>query len=324
MAQAKLNKIYYSTDGYMGKLAMKKHIKKKNMTTISSKDIDEFYATLYEQNVTQSHKPIAHFSAFDGYLPKELYQMDIMYMPDDNGFKYMLTLIDVGSRKAFAHAMKTKTVENVIKCLQEMIKLKEYPKVLQCDNGSEFNNRKLGQWCFSRDIELRIVPTNLKRYQSIIERFHKTLQTPIVKYQMHMQSQSGSNESYTKWVHVYKKFINAYNNRIHGTINASPNKVFSGNEEAKRTFKILDEKPPLTYGTAVRIQIDIRKFKSRAGDQKFSRDIWYVMDSTRKSEYEPWMYTLMTTDDSFKVNKDAIPTIEAPRKYYREELKVLN
>ena len=60
-----------------------------------------------------------------------------------NTYKYTLTVIDVASRYKFASPFRTKKSSEVAFVLETVYKkggVFKYPKVFQCDNGSEFKN----------------------------------------------------------------------------------------------------------------------------------------------------------------------------------------
>eukprot|EP01040_Poterioochromonas_malhamensis_P009126 gene9126-9897_t len=70
-------------------------------------------------------------------------QCDILYLPNDDGFKYCLVVCDVGGyRKTDAEPLKTKSATEVLKAFKEIYKrkiLKVPTYMLQCDSGSEFH-----------------------------------------------------------------------------------------------------------------------------------------------------------------------------------------
>ena len=62
---------------------------------------------------------------------------------EGNAYKYILRRIDVASRYKVAIALKTKKSREVAFVLQAIYKkggVFKFPKVFQCDNGSEFKN----------------------------------------------------------------------------------------------------------------------------------------------------------------------------------------
>ena len=77
-------------------------------------------------------------------IPNEMHQFDLLYMPSDtlygNKYKYILSGIDVTSRYKVARPLRTKQAKDVADMIANIYKVGPltYPKVFQCDNGSEF------------------------------------------------------------------------------------------------------------------------------------------------------------------------------------------
>ena len=67
-------------------------------------------------------------------------QADLLYLPDDNGFKYLLVVVDLGSRLMDAEALKNRDALTVRNAMIKLYKRKilQEPVVLQVDGGSEF------------------------------------------------------------------------------------------------------------------------------------------------------------------------------------------
>ena len=77
-------------------------------------------------------------------IPNEMHQFDLLYMPSDtlygSKYKYILAGIDAASRFKVARPLRTKQARNVAEMIADTYKVGPltYPKILQCDNGSEF------------------------------------------------------------------------------------------------------------------------------------------------------------------------------------------
>ena len=73
-----------------------------------------------------------------------MYQLDLLHMPSDslygNKYKYILAGIDAASRYKVARPLKTKQARDVAEMIADIYKVGPltYPKIFQCDNGSEF------------------------------------------------------------------------------------------------------------------------------------------------------------------------------------------
>ena len=79
--------------------------------------------------------------------PNEQHQFDLLYMPlnffEGNTYKYILTGVDVASKYKVVRPLRTKKLSKVAFVLEAIYKkggVFKYPKVFQCDNGSEFKN----------------------------------------------------------------------------------------------------------------------------------------------------------------------------------------
>lgn len=76
----------------------------------------------------------------------ELWQCDLVemipYEKSNNGYKYILTIIDVFSRFAFSKALRDKTAKTVAFAFEEIF-LQDHrvPKLIQSDAGKEFYNK---------------------------------------------------------------------------------------------------------------------------------------------------------------------------------------
>ena len=77
-------------------------------------------------------------------IPNEMHQFDLLYMPSDtlygNKYKYILAGIDAASRDKVARPLRTKQAKDVAEMIADIYKVGPltYPKIFQCDNGSEF------------------------------------------------------------------------------------------------------------------------------------------------------------------------------------------
>lgn len=76
----------------------------------------------------------------------DLYQADLVemipYSKENNNYKYLLTMIDTFSKRAWAYPLKTKSGVEIGKTLERLFSsMKKTPKFLQVDQGTEFYNR---------------------------------------------------------------------------------------------------------------------------------------------------------------------------------------
>src|SRR5436190_16414345 len=82
-------------------------------------------------------------------LQADLVEM-IPYAKDNNGYKYMLTLIDCFSKKVYAAPLKDKTAKHVKSTMESI--LPDNVKHLQTDEGKEFFNKDFKELMEKRSI----------------------------------------------------------------------------------------------------------------------------------------------------------------------------
>ena len=107
---------------------------------------------LQQQKVHQIHKrqfqtktitPIRNIKK-----PNQLWQMDLVDMGSkpDNGFKWIITAIDLFSKFAYARPMRNKERRTVVQAATDIFQVAK-PRVLQTDNGSEFISSEFHTFC---------------------------------------------------------------------------------------------------------------------------------------------------------------------------------
>ena len=73
-----------------------------------------------------------------------MHQFDLLYMPSGtlygNMYKYILAGINAASRYKVARPLRTEQASDVAEMIADIYKVGPltYPKIFQCDNGSEF------------------------------------------------------------------------------------------------------------------------------------------------------------------------------------------
>lgn len=145
----------------------------------------------------------------------DLYQADLVemlpYASENNGMKYILTLIDCFSKFAFAVPLKTKTATEVVLKLEPILK-KHKMKHFQTDDGKEWFNSKFSSLMAQYKINHYSTYSEIKA--SIVERFNRTL-----KERMWRAFTARGNY---RWLEILPKLVSQYNNTLHRTIGMKP------------------------------------------------------------------------------------------------------
>lgn len=146
----------------------------------------------------------------------DLWQIDLVEMIPharvNKNFKYLLTVIDVFSKYAWAEPVKSKSAEDVVKAMDSILKKGRKPKNIQSDNGKEFYNNKFKKLMENYDINHYSTFSNLKA--SVVERFNRTL-----KNMMYFEFSLRGNY---KWIQMLDELIKKYNNKKHRSIGMKP------------------------------------------------------------------------------------------------------
>ncbi len=180
---------------------------------------------LSSQDVYTKHKPRqTRFDRNKVYAESidDNWQMDLCDMrsisKENDGYNYILTVIDVFSKYAWAKATKNKTKEDILEALKSIIN-KRKPKKIQADDGKEFFNSLCKSYMKENNIILYSTKSELKA--CVVERFNRTIKEKIWKYFTLKET--------NRYIDVLDDIIHSYNNSFHRSIKMKPINVNKGN-----------------------------------------------------------------------------------------------
>ena len=137
------------------------------------------------------------------------------YARQNKGYNYILIVLDVFSRYAFARPLKSKTGKETAAALEDIFEtVKVFPQKLWCDLGRECYNHNVDKLLKTRGITLYSTHNTVKA--SIAERFIRTLRRKIEYNYILTDS--------TVWYKILPQLIFEYNNTHHSTIKMTPSK----------------------------------------------------------------------------------------------------
>ena len=143
--------------------------------------------------------------------PNEMHQFDLLYMPSDslygNKYKYILAGIDAASRFKVARPLRTKQARDVAEMIADIYKVGPltYPKIFQCDNGSEFKG-DVTKMLEKQEVKIRRVTTKYKHtYTAFVEALYKILAERLFKMRVQdAQKLNDPEKVSSRWVkHLY-------------------------------------------------------------------------------------------------------------------------
>lgn len=207
-------------------------------------------------------------------LQADLVEM-IPYASTNRNMKYILTVINIFSKKAFARPVKNKTGQEVTRAMQSILDTFDHSiKNLHVDMGKEFYNKTMKNML--RDRNINLYSTFSGKKAAMVERFNRTLKNKMWK--------TFSFRGSYKWIDILSELIADYNDTKHRTIKMKPNNVNIRNEQ-------------LLLNTVYNRKWDIMS-KSKA---KFN-----IGDQVRLSKYKHIFekgYTPNWTTEIFKIKK---------------------
>ena len=188
------------------------------ITSMSKKDIKSWLAkqALWQVHIRPPKE--THHPHYDEIKPNKQHQFDLLYLPHyvfkGNTYKYIVTGIDVASRYKVARPLATRISSKVafaLEAIYKKVSVFKYPKVFQCDNGSEFKNER-AKLLEKHDVEFRRATTKYKhKHTAFAEAFNKELP-------MGAQELQDPEKVSTIWVKKSNKTVNKMNNTVSSMI----------------------------------------------------------------------------------------------------------
>ena len=200
-----MDKIYYQPNHlWKGQKAVKKL---KELSGEKPKTVKQW---LSQQAFWQVHLPAPksidrlHYQVT---VPNEMHQFDQLYMPSDtlygNKYKYILAEIYAASRYKVVWPLKTKQAKDVAEMIADIYKVAplKFPKIFQCDNGSEFKG-DVTKMLEKNKVKIRRVTTKYK-HTAFVEVLNKILAERLFKVQ-DAQELNDPKKVSSRWVkHLY-------------------------------------------------------------------------------------------------------------------------
>ena len=142
-------------------------------------------------------------------IPNEMHQFDLLYMNSDtlygNKYKYILARIDAASRFKVTRPLRTKQVKDVAEMIADIYKVGPlmYPKIFQCDNGSEFK-AGVTKLLEKHGVKIQHVTTKYKHtHKAFVESRNKILAERLFKVQDAKELNDPDKVSATWVKHLY-------------------------------------------------------------------------------------------------------------------------
>ena len=167
-------------------------------------------------------KPVKSFGAKTSfnrafYTHNSVNQMDLLYLPqDDNGSKYLLVVVDIGTGKTDARKLANRTGATVLKAVLDIYKKHKYlvePMRIQVDAGTEFADTIA--YFRKRGVGVRVAATGRHFQQALVENMNKTIGSAILKLQLNNELATGEKD--TNWTTYLPDILELVNQHAKAT-----------------------------------------------------------------------------------------------------------
>jgi len=265
-----ISKVYYNpATGFQSAPRILQQIRRLHPDAeVTLKQVEEFIS---KQEVAQIHRQTRKTKVFRHIVAVGIdaeWQCDLIDLPKlakvNNGYRYILTIVDIYSRYIWAIGLKNKKAEDVIAAFEKLFADRK-PAILSSDNGKEFLNKKMTKFLHENHIFQRTNEPGDHNHMGIIERANKTVKTILFKY-----SAATGNKN---WVNVIESICDGLNHSIHSTTKRRPVDVVSGLavpvKQRDVSVKIIPE------GTEVRIVINKGQF-GKGYEARWSKALYTI------------------------------------------------
>ena len=201
---------------------------------ITRNDVDEYLSHNAEYNMNSTrkyniNKPILAKKTNDLWCV-DLIDMGVELTPINNGYRYIMVIIDTFSRFCYVEALKQKTSENCAKALQTITSRNDVlPKAVLTDNGTEFK-AEFNIWLDENNIKHRETRTYSPQANGIVERANKEIRKIIRALMIRYNT--------NQWKPMIRKVEEIKNSNFHSTIKATPKMIneYDADDEANTEF----------------------------------------------------------------------------------------
>jgi hypothetical protein len=289
-------------------------LKKKNIN-ISRKEIKLFLDSQIEQQLTTTQYIKNSSGKITALILNECWQIDLFnlqkYAHDNKNYSYILAVVDVFSRRAWAVATKDKEAITITNALQSIIDDNngEPPRVITGDNDSNYTSAIFQNLLDKYKIVLDMNVINDHHTLGIIDNFAKRIKTFFTLKFLRTKSKN--------WINLLTGFIKNYNNSEHKALDyLTPNEsILPENHMKIEQMNLIKEQQnktvsDLVINNKVRIRIDgifTKKTEPRWSDKFYTveKTIGNTVYLSNGIKYKR-NNLLKIPDDTKEINKNII------------------
>lgn len=288
----KLDHLYYKRGFQRGIQSTFKEVNDGSVKHISRRQVEQYlkkqspYQINLQPNKTYHIKPIVTSKAF------ELLQVDFIDLINEpsKGFKYILVIIDVFSKKVWFKFQTNKTMSTTTESMRNFLVdlLIEFDlpnngviEKVQSDNEFKGTFTKL-----LKDNNIIHIRNRgfLPQSNGVVERVIQTLKRLLARRQQNLAAQGKGRA----WANLFQGVVDDYNETYHSTIKDTPNNVFYSYDDKdfmkkvksaslKPKLRLAREKEksiPAKLRKPLEIGDDVRTVRRKGNLAKYGTDNW--------------------------------------------------
>lgn len=282
-----LKKIYYNLPtaaSYLGPTKLYKVLKARGIQGIGKYTVRKWLQnqddySLQRPNRKTFKKAKVVVSGIDDQYDADLADLT-RFSTENDGYKYLLVVIDIFSKYLWVQPLKNKTAKNVVDGFKEVFTLGRKCKKLRTDNGSEFISKITKSFLKNKGI-YHFTTQNSNTKANIAERVIQTLKNMMFRY--------FTKQRHHRYIDVLQDLVKSYNASPHRSLNnTAPKDVNQDNEADLWAYMYLKPRKikkgitPYQFkkGDLVRISHINMVFK-RSYDEQFTREIFKIKQRLR-------------------------------------------
>lgn len=217
-----LHEIYYNLENagsFLGPDKLFRYVRKDGKYVISKYKIRKW---LQKQEAYSLQRPLRRrfkrnkimVTGIDDQWSADLMDMN-KFANYNDGFTYILVVIDVLSKYLWMRPLKNKKGVSVANALRDILLEGRVPKRIRTDKGQEFRAKEVQQ--VLKDHKITHLYAQNETKAAIAERVIKTIKTRIYRFMTYKQGYDYINKLQT--------FVKSYNGTYHRTIGMAPKSV---------------------------------------------------------------------------------------------------
>ena len=222
-----LKKIYFNpgnSGSYEGVNKLYKQVKKEGKFNLSKVKIktwlqNQLSFSLNKRISRKFKKGIVIVEEIDNQFEADLASMTD-YEKSNDGYKYLLVVIDVFSRYGWIEPLKNKSASAIVSAFQKILKEGRIPRHLRTDGATDFTSKPFQNLMKENDIN-HFTMHNEKQ-ANYVERFIKTIKNKIKRYISEKRTE--------RYKDILQPMVDSYNKTWHSGIESEPINVNKENE----------------------------------------------------------------------------------------------